>query len=37
MTENFGPMTTSSLAKAHNHIEQGRLIGKMALSGIGLE
>ena len=34
MTENFGPMTTSSLAKAHSHIEQGRMIGKMALSGI---
>ena len=34
MTENFGAMTTSSLAKAHNHIEQGRMIGKMALSGI---
>ncbi len=34
MTENFGPMTTSSLAKAHGHIEQGRMIGKMALSGI---
>ena len=34
MTESFGPMTTSSLAKAHGHIEQGRMIGKMALSGI---
>ena len=34
MTENFGPMTISSLAKAHSHIEQGRMIGKMALSGI---
>ncbi len=34
MTENFGPMTTSSLAKAHSHIEQGRMIGKLALSGI---
>jgi zinc-binding alcohol dehydrogenase family protein len=34
MTENFGPMTTENLAKAHHCIEQGRMIGKMALSGI---
>jgi NADPH2:quinone reductase len=34
MTENFGPMTKESLAKAHAHIEQGRMLGKMALSGI---
>jgi NADPH2:quinone reductase len=34
MTENFGPMTKESLAKAHGHIEQGRMLGKMALSGI---
>jgi len=37
MTENFGPMTPESLAKAHNHIEQGRMLGKMALSGINQE
>lgn len=34
MTENFGPMTAESLARAHQHIEQGRMIGKLALSGI---
>jgi zinc-binding alcohol dehydrogenase family protein len=34
MTESFGPMTTHSLAKAHNHIERGRMIGKLALSAI---
>lgn len=34
MTKSFGPMTTSSLAKAHAHIEEGHMIGKMALSGI---
>ena len=34
MTKSFGAMTPSSLAKAHNHIEQGHMIGKMALSGI---
>jgi len=34
MTESFGPMTPESLAKAHRHIEQGRMIGKMALSGM---
>jgi NADPH2:quinone reductase len=34
MTENFGSMSPSSLAKAHSHIEQGRMIGKMALSSI---
>jgi len=34
MTENFGPMTAESLAKAHEHIEKGRMLGKMALSGI---
>jgi len=34
MTENFGPMTTETLAKAHAHIEKGRMLGKMALSGI---
>lgn len=34
MTENFGPMTTESLAKAHAHIEKGRMLGKLALSGI---
>ncbi|MBL4758962.1 MAG: zinc-binding alcohol dehydrogenase family protein [Rhizobiales bacterium] len=34
MTENFGPMTTDSLAKAHAHIEKGRMLGKLALSGI---
>lgn len=34
MTENFGPMTTESLARAHAHIEKGRMLGKLALSGI---
>lgn len=34
MTENFGQMTTESLAAAHEHIEQGRTLGKLALSGI---
>jgi NADPH:quinone reductase-like Zn-dependent oxidoreductase len=34
MTTNLGPMTPSSLAEAHNLIEQGRMIGKIALSGI---
>ncbi len=34
MTKSLGPMTTSTLADAHNIIEQGRMIGKMALSGI---
>jgi len=34
MTKNLGPMTTSTLAEAHKIIEQGRMIGKMALSGI---
>ncbi len=34
MTENFGPMTVDSLAKAHAHIEKGRMLGKLALSGI---
>lgn len=34
MTESFGPMTPESLSKAHSHIEQGRMIGKMALSGM---
>ena len=34
MTKSFGPMTTSSLAKAHRHIEEGHMIGKMALSAI---
>ena len=34
MTKSFGPMTTSSLAKAHAHIEEGHMIGKMALSAI---
>ncbi len=34
MTENFGPMTAGTLAKAHAHIEKGRMLGKMALSGI---
>ena len=34
MTKNLGPMTTSTLADAHKIIEQGRMIGKMALSGI---
>jgi hypothetical protein len=27
-------MTTATLAEAHKIIEQGRMIGKMALSGI---
>ena len=35
MTENFGPMTAQSLRKAHAHIEKGRMLGKMSLSGIG--
>jgi zinc-binding alcohol dehydrogenase family protein len=34
MTRNLGPMTTATLAEAHKIIEQGRMIGKMALSGI---
>lgn len=34
MTANFGPMTAETLAKAHAHIEKGRMLGKMALSGI---
>jgi hypothetical protein len=34
MTKNLGPMTTSTLADAHKIIEQGRMIGKIALSGI---
>lgn len=34
LTENFGPMTVDSLAKAHAHIEKGRMLGKLALSGI---
>jgi len=34
MTENFGPMTVDSLAKAHAHIEKGRMLGKLALSGV---
>jgi zinc-binding alcohol dehydrogenase family protein len=34
MTENFGPMTAENLAKAHAHIEKGRMLGKLALSGI---
>jgi NADPH:quinone reductase-like Zn-dependent oxidoreductase len=34
MTKNLGPMTTSTLAEAHEIIEQGRMIGKIALSGI---
>lgn len=34
MTQNFGPMTTTSLAKAHEHIEKGRMLGKMSLSAI---
>ncbi len=34
MTKSFGSMTTESLAKAHAHIEEGHMIGKMALSAI---
>lgn len=34
MTEHFGPMSAENLAKAHAHIEKGRMLGKMALSGI---
>jgi zinc-binding alcohol dehydrogenase family protein len=34
MTRNLGPMTTATLVEAHKIIEQGRMIGKMALSGI---
>lgn len=34
MTKSFGPMTPASLAKAHAHIEEGHMIGKMALSAI---
>ena len=34
MTRNLGPMTTATLTEAHKIIEQGRMIGKMALSGI---
>lgn len=34
MTQDFGPMTTASLAKAHAHIEKGRMLGKLGLSGI---
>ena len=33
MTKNLGPMSTTTLAEAHRIIEQGRMIGKMALSG----
>lgn len=34
MTENFGAMSVGTLAKAHAHIEKGRMLGKLALSGI---
>ncbi len=34
MTKKLGPMSASTLAEAHRIIEQGRMIGKMALSGI---
>lgn len=34
MTRNLGAMDTSTLADAHKIIEQGRMIGKIALSGI---
>ena len=34
MTKKMGPMSASTLADAHRIIEQGRMIGKMALSGI---
>ncbi len=34
MKMSFGAMTPASLAKAHSHIEEGHMIGKMALSGI---
>lgn len=34
MTEYFGSMNTISLRKAHAHIEQGRMLGKMSLSRI---
>ncbi len=34
MTKTLGPMSPSTLADAHRIIEQGRMIGKMALSGI---
>ncbi|MBV1910291.1 MAG: zinc-binding alcohol dehydrogenase family protein [Kangiellaceae bacterium] len=34
MTKSFGPMTPQSLSNAHRHIERGRMIGKIALSGI---
>lgn len=34
MTKNCGPMTVESLAAAHKQIETGRMLGKIALSGI---
>lgn len=34
MTEYFGAMSVETLAKAHAHIEKGRMLGKLALSGI---
>lgn len=33
MTEHFGTISAQNLAKAHAHIEKGRMLGKMALSG----
>jgi NADPH2:quinone reductase len=34
LTENFGAMSVETLARAHAHIEKGRMLGKLALSGI---
>jgi NADPH:quinone reductase-like Zn-dependent oxidoreductase len=35
LTEDFGPINTSSLRRAHRHVECGRAIGKTVLSGFG--
>lgn len=34
MTKNYGAMTAETLADAHKQIETGRMLGKMALSGV---
>ena len=35
MTEHGGPLTAANLAKAHQRLESGQMVGKLVLSGIG--